>query len=231
MSVRMSPDGMYYWDGRQWLSTLSHDGRSRWDGTRWVPVQAGPPGTPPAAFQPAPRSLREPTPWTRPLQLAVAGWYVISALYALTLPFWMGGVMGQAMDQAVRRQEQINPPPTPLPPDFVSSMTGVFDVILWIAVVFGIAVCALIVVGALNRWTWMFYVVLVLLGFSTLSLPVNLGSAAMGSAVSGFNGVSVPGSVMAAGLLSSAVSAALFVWMLIALVKFGPWGMRKVAPS
>ena len=35
MSLRMSPDGMYYWDGQAWVSTLSHDGRSRWNGQAW----------------------------------------------------------------------------------------------------------------------------------------------------------------------------------------------------
>lgn len=230
MSVRLSPDGMYYWDGRQWVSTLSHDGRSRWDGTQWVPVQAQA-GAAPAMLQPAPHAAREPTSWTRPLQLAVAAWYAISALYALTLPFWMGGVMSEAISQSIQRQEQVNPPPTPLPPDFVSNMTGVMNVVLWVAVGFGLVVCAIVIVGALSRWTWMYYVVLVLLGLSTISLPANAASAAMGSSMSSLSGFTMPASVFAFGLLSSAVSAALFVWMLVALVKRGPWGMRRVAPS
>ena len=231
MSVRLSPDGMYYWDGQQWVSTLSHDGRSRWDGTQWVPVQAQP-GAPPSMSQPSAHAVREPTSWTRPLQLAVAAWYAIAAVYALTLPFWMGGVMSQAVNQSIQRQEQLNPPPTPLPPDFVSSMTGVMDVILWVAAVFGIAVCVFVVIGALNRWTWMYYVVLVLLGLSTISLPANAASAAFGSSMSSVSGFSLPASTYAFSLLSSAVSAALFVWMLVALVKRGPWAMRKVgAPN
>ena len=34
----LSWDGMHYWDGRAWVSTLSPDGRYRWDGRSWMPV-------------------------------------------------------------------------------------------------------------------------------------------------------------------------------------------------
>ncbi len=38
MSARFSPDGLYYWDGQQSLSTISPDGRFRWNGSAWVPT-------------------------------------------------------------------------------------------------------------------------------------------------------------------------------------------------
>ncbi|HET9781774.1 MAG TPA: hypothetical protein VFR33_08345 [Candidatus Dormibacteraeota bacterium] len=34
----ISPDGMWYWDGRKWRSTTSNDGRWRWDGYDWIPL-------------------------------------------------------------------------------------------------------------------------------------------------------------------------------------------------
>src|SRR5579864_8902312 len=86
MSMKMSPDGMYYWDGQQWLSTLSLDGRFRWNGEAWVPT--GQASAPTPQQQPA---SRQPTSWTRPLQRTVAAWYGLSGLYALSLPFWMSG--------------------------------------------------------------------------------------------------------------------------------------------
>ena len=107
MSARLSPDGMYYWDGQQWVSTLSHDGRTRWSGTAWVPTGQVY-GTP--AFRPAERTKREPTSWTRPLQLTVAGWYALQGIYALTLPFWMGGPITQAINQGIQRQQALYPP-------------------------------------------------------------------------------------------------------------------------
>ena len=34
----LSPDGCWYWDGSQWLSTTSPDGTWRWSGLQWVPA-------------------------------------------------------------------------------------------------------------------------------------------------------------------------------------------------
>src|SRR5216683_2443487 len=38
--MRLSDDGLYYWDGSRWISTLSPDGRWRWNGSGWVPADA-----------------------------------------------------------------------------------------------------------------------------------------------------------------------------------------------
>jgi hypothetical protein len=34
-----SQDGRWYWDGQQWVSTLSPDGKYRWTGKAWAPVR------------------------------------------------------------------------------------------------------------------------------------------------------------------------------------------------
>src|SRR5579864_9729797 len=100
LSVRLSPDGMYFWDGAQWVSTISHDGRSRWDGQRWVPLQG-------VAYAPAAghRTSRRPTSWTRPLQYVIAAYYALAGLYAVTLPFTMGGVVTQVVNQSIQHQQ------------------------------------------------------------------------------------------------------------------------------
>jgi hypothetical protein len=219
---------MFYWDGQQWVSTLSPDGRSRWNGTTWVPTghAYGPP-----TYQAAGRALREPTSWTRPLQLAVAGWYVLEGLYALSLPFWMGGPMSQAMNQSIQRQQQLYPTVSPPPVEFTNVMTSMMGGILWVSALFGLVIAVVVVVGALQRWTWMYYVVLVLLGFGALSLPVDVVDAMGGSAVSAASGFSLPAWTYWLGLVSAIPSTALFIWMLVALVKRGPWAMRKVSPQ
>jgi len=229
VSTRLSPDGMYYWDGQQWVSTLSHDGRTRWNGTSWV-ATSGQAQTP-AAYQPPGRVGREPTSWTRPLQIAVAAFYALQGLYVLTLPFWMSGTISQAMNQAIKRQEQLNPTATPPPADFANAMTSFVDVALWVAAVFGVVIAAVVVIGALSRWTWMFYVVLVLLGLGAISLPLNLVSAVGGSSVGAASGFSLPGWAYWLSLVTSIPGTALFVWMLVAMAKHGPWAMRKVAPA
>jgi hypothetical protein len=216
---------MYYWDGTSWVSTLSHDGRSRWNGSAWIPV--GSPAVWPIGIDAPARPTREPTSWTKPLQYAVAGWYALSAIYALSLPFWMSGPMTQVINQSIQRQQDLNPSATPLPADFAGTMGSFMTGTLWVAAVFGVVICAVIVVGALSRWTWLYYVVLVLLGLSTISLPLNLVSAVSAPALSSVSGFSMPSWTYWTGLLFAIPAAALFVWMLVALVQRGPWAMRK----
>jgi hypothetical protein len=228
LSVRLSPDGMYFWDGTQWLSTLSHDGRSRWNGSAWVPTsQSGAP----AGYQPAARSSRQPTSWTRPLQYAVAGWYALSALYTLTTPFWLSGPMTQAINQSIQRQQQLQPTTSQMPPGFLDAMNSVMAVALWVSAVIGVAVCVIVIIGALKRWTWMYYVVLVLLGFSTISLPLNFINVFAGPAMSAAQGFSLPSWTYWLSVVVSIPAAAIFVWMLVAVIKRGPWAMTRVAPQ
>ena len=228
MSARLSPDGMYFWDGQQWLSTLSPDGRSRWNGTAWLPSGQvfGP-----AAYQVPGRVVREPTSWTRPLQIALAAWYAFQGLYALTLPFWMGDPMTQAFNQAMQRQQQLNPAVTPPSADFMNAMTSMMGGLLWVAAIFGLAIAAVAVVGALNRWTWIYYAVLILLGLGAISLPLDLVNGVGGPAVTGAPGFSMPSWTYWLGVATAIPDAGLFIWMLVALVKRGPWAMRKVTPQ
>ena len=219
---------MFFWDGRQWVTTLSTDGRSRWDGTAWVPTGSayGPP-----AYQASRVSSREPTSWTRPLQLAVAGWYVVEGIYALSLPFWMSGPMAQAMNQSIQRQQQLYPTVSPPSADFTNVMTSMVGGVLWVSAVFGVAIAVVAAIGALKRWTWMYYAVLVLLGFGVISLPIDVVDALGGSAISSASGFSLPAWTYWVALVAAIPSTALFIWMLVALVKRGPWAMRRVTPQ
>lgn len=38
-----SPDGLWWWDGKEWKPAVSPDGHWRWDGTSWQPAQPGAP--------------------------------------------------------------------------------------------------------------------------------------------------------------------------------------------
>jgi len=53
---RLSPDGLWYWDGAQWQPLFSPDGSHRWNGAAWVPVTA------PAALPPPPAPSPPPQP-------------------------------------------------------------------------------------------------------------------------------------------------------------------------
>jgi hypothetical protein len=177
-----------------------------------------------AYFQP-PRKVREPTGWTKPLQYTVAGWYLLQALYAITLPWVMSGPMSDYMNQVFQRQAQLNPDVAPPPPDFLATVTSMMTFALWTGAVIGIAIAVVAIIGALKRWTWLFYAVLILLGLQAVSFPFTLISAFSTSAI---NPVKLPVALTAASVAFGFPAIALFAWMLVAVIKRGPWGMKRV---
>jgi MFS family permease len=220
--LKLSDDGLFYWDGRQWVTTLSPDGRFRWNGSAWVPVGGM---APPAAYYQPPATPRLPTQWTKPMQYAVAGWYVVSGLFALTVPFWMSGRVTDIMNRAIQQQTSLNPTVSPPPPEFVSAMSSMMSGILWVAAVFGVAISTVAIMGALKRWTWMFYVVLVLLGLGVLGLPYNI--VTLVSERSTLSVFTMPPGFIWLSIGFGLGGTALFVWMLIAVIRYGPWAMAK----
>jgi hypothetical protein len=217
---------MYYWDGTSWVSTLSQDGRSRWNGSAWIPV--GSPAVAPGGYAEV-RTTREPTSWTKPLQYAVAAWYALATIIALSIPFWASGLMTQALNQSIQRQQELNPSATPLPADLAGTVGSFMTGALWVVAVIGVAFYAVLIIGALNRWTWVFYVALVLLGLSVVSIPLNIANAVSASTISSLYGFSMPSWTYWFGILVSVPATALFIWMIVAQVKHGPWGMRRVS--
>ncbi|HYM66673.1 MAG TPA: hypothetical protein VEW68_05235 [Patescibacteria group bacterium] len=236
MSARLSPDGMYYWDGERWLTTISPDGRFRWDGSAWRAVSS----EAPTVFRPARTPSRIPTSWTRPLQLGVAGWYALSSIYSILVPLWMQGpltqAMSQSMHQSLQQQIQQDPSATPLPPGFEASMTNTMDAVvtigLWAGAAIAIAIAAVVIIGAARRWTWLYIVVLVLLGLGVIALPANIINLATGGSISAAPGYGfkLPSWVLWTGTAFSLPGLVLFVFMLIALLKRGPWGMVRANP-
>jgi hypothetical protein len=200
------------------VTTLSLDGRSRWNGTAWVPVGAAPPAT---YFSRG--KVREATGWTKPLQYTVAGWYLLQAIYGIAVPFVMSGPMTDYVKQAMQRSAELNPGAPPPPTELIST------IITWslaFGAVVAIAISTLAIVGALKRWTWVYYTVLVLLGFQAVTFPFTLLSAFSTSSLSP---VKLPVELSIASVAFGIPAVVLFVWMLVAAIKRGPWGMRRVA--
>src|SRR5690348_7478864 len=217
---------MYYWDGTTWASTLSADGRHRWNGTAWVPMTSVPYI---AASGYGDTPARQPTSWTRPLQFAVAGWYVWSILYSLAIPWLMNGFASQFLNQYVAAQEARNPDVGPPPAGLVDQMNTMLQVGMWIGVAILIAIYAVPLIGAWRRWTWIFYTVLILLGVSALLLPLELFDAAIGSRLATTTSLAMPQWFYVINFLTGLPGAALFVWMLLAMFTRGPWAMKRVS--
>jgi len=178
---------------------ISADGQFRWDGQQWVPLAAG---------------YRVPTPWTRPMQLAAAGVLAVSALVGVitTLVFYNH----DAVVRALHAQGTTIPAGTT--EDTVVNITIGFA----IALAIGIGIIELVgAVGSYLGWRWVFWPVLVICGLTAIGALLGLVSLArVNASPLGAGGLIISELLDLAG-------AALFVWMIVGLVKYGPWAMKK----
>jgi hypothetical protein len=207
------------------VSTLSNDGRSRWNGVTWVPVAAiATPG-----FYPQPQAgERVPTAWTKPLQYSVVVFYLLSAIWSIVGPFLMAGPLSDYVNQVIQQNAALNPDTPPPPADVLSTIHSMITVALGVGAAFGVALAAVAIIGALRRWTWVFYAVLVLLGLQSVSFPFTLISAFTTSTVgSTISPLKLPIALTAASVAFGIPAIALFVWMAVAAFRRGPWGMTR----
>jgi hypothetical protein len=232
---RLSADGLFYWDGKQWVSALSPDGRHRWDGSSWVaiavarpPAYAAQPGfMPPPAARPAALPARTPTSWTRALQYAVAGLAGVTGLWYAVLPFWVTGPMSDVIRRRALQAAAARPGLYPDPAQYADGVTTFGVILLAVVSIVYVAVATVVLIGALRRWTWMYYSVLVLLAILVIGLPAALAAAlGISQAAPALGGSLVV--VQWAGISLGLIATALFAWMLVALLRRGPWATYKV---
>jgi hypothetical protein len=178
---------------------ISADGQFRWDGQQWVPLAAG---------------FRQPSPWTRPMQLAAAGVLALSALSGVVTSFAF--VNHDSMLRAVHAQGTQIPAGTDIDTIVNAAIALTYGVAIFWAVLYLVAA-----LGSFLRWRWMFWGAFVLLGLGTLGTLINLRSFAN----SDQSPIPVGGLIV--GELIGALGAAVFVWMLVGLVKYGPWAMKR----
>lgn len=174
------------------MGQVSTDGQFRWDGTQWAPLARG---------------ERQPTAWTRPMQLAAAGLLVAQAVWgvASTLLFVTKDTVQQAFEQAGTQVPQ-----GMTQDQFVSaSLIAIYVSVALFAVVE--LVCAAL---AFFGWRWAFWVVFVVMAIFSLFAVLSIPALFRGG----------PGVVTE---LLGLGNVGLFAWMVAGLVKFGPWAMKK----
>jgi hypothetical protein len=177
---------------------ISPDGQFRWDGQQWVPLAAG---------------YREPTSWTNPLRMAVAGYLVLSIVYSLaTAALFLNPA---TMERAIRSSN------ANLPSDQVQQVVAVSVTVGWIFVLVLASISLLLAVGSYRGWRWAFWVTLVWLAFNSIGVLTNLNSLANARVQT------QPAAVIVGSLLLSLIALALFIWMIVAAFRYGPWAMRK----
>jgi hypothetical protein len=185
------------------VGQVSADGQFRWDGVQWVPI---------------PRGTREPTPWTRPMQLATATFFVAEALFSVLISVLY--INHDNMVRVLQAQGTSIPQGTDINTVIGISIFFAFAVVIFIAVLELVAA-----LGSYLGWRWMFWAALVLLGFGGIGTVTNLGSFSHPDT----SPVPIWGAFV--NELFSIVSLAMFVWLLVGVIKFGPWAMKRPGPG
>src|SRR5580704_963424 len=132
--LRLSDDGLYYWDGEKWVSTLSNDGRSRWNGSAWVPVFAS---AAPGLYAQPRSGPRVPTGWTKPLQYSVVALFLANAIWSVAQPFLLAVPISDYVNQVIQQNAALNPNTTPPPADAISTIHGIITVALAVGAAIG----------------------------------------------------------------------------------------------
>src|SRR6202171_5393913 len=178
---------------------ISADGQFRWDGRQWVPIPLG---------------TRVPTPWTRPMQLASAALFAFEAVYSVVTSLLF--INRNTMLKAIQAQGTQIPSGT--------SVDTIINIAIGTTIAFVVffAICQLVgAAGSYLGWRWMFWVALVLFGLGGLGALTNLGTLFRPDTSP------IPLPAVLVSELFSIASLALFVWMLIGVIRFGPWAMKK----
>jgi hypothetical protein len=173
-----------------------------------------------------------PTKWTAPLQWVVIVAAVLSfGLIVATGPFVLSLILAMPQPVAV--------PPSGVSPGEAEQMARTSRIVAIGSIAFegliAVALLVLVVVGALKRRGWAFWLALVLNGFSALGFVVSMVFAAL--ALVGVSLPRPPGVTPAsiaqppvafsvAGPIVNVAQALTFVALLLAAIRIGPWACR-----
>ena len=148
------------------------------------------------------------------MQLATAGYFVVEAFFSLVTSVIF--INHDSMLRALQAQGTSIPQGTDI--DTVINVSIFFA----FAFVLLIAACELVAaLGSYLAWRWMFWVALVLLGLDAISALTNLPSLIRPETSP------IPIWAVAVSEVFSIVGLGLFVWLLVGVIKFGPWAMKK----
>jgi hypothetical protein len=105
-----------------------------------------------------------------------------------------------------------------------TDLNTVVNISIFFAWAVVVVISALYIVAALGSylgWRWMFWAALVLSGFGAIGAITNIGNFSHPSTST------MPTWALAVGEIFSIAALALFVWMLIGVIRYGPWAMKR----
>jgi len=147
------------------------------------------------------------------MQMAVAAYFVLTTMFSVlsTLIF----INHDSLLKVMQAQGNL-PQGTDIGQVVNIALGVVYAVLVFFAIIYLVAA-----IGSYLGWRWMFWAVLVLLGFGSIGAITNLGN------FSRPNQTEVPVWGIAVSEVFSLIALALFVWLIVGLVKYGPWAMKK----
>ncbi len=182
------------------VGQVSADGQFRWDGMQWVPI---------------PRGAREPTSWTRPMQLVAAALLAVEAVVTV-----VSDVLFYNHDAVKRALEAQG---TQIPANTTEDQ--LIGITIGFAIAFAVFFGLIEIFGAVAAylgWRWAFWYVLVLMGLGSIAAVFGLFGLARSS------GSPLPFGLVIFEELLAVAAIPLFIWMLIGVITRGPWAMQKV---
>ena len=181
------------------VGQVSADGQFQWDGQQWAPI---------------PKGHREPTSWTRPLQLASAALFAVSAIGTVATVLLY--VNQDSVLKAIRAQGTQIPAGTDIDTLVNATLAGIIGFAFFFGIIYIVGA-----VGSYLGWRWMFWAALILFGLGGIGAFTNLNSIAKPQTSP------IPTSGLIIDEIFAVLSLALCVWMVIAAIRFGPWAMKK----
>lgn len=148
------------------------------------------------------------------MQLITAGLFAFSAISSLIFTFIY--VNHESVLRAIKAQGTQLPAGTDIDSVVNVSLGVTYGFVIFFAIL-GLVVS----IGSYLGWRWMFWAALVLFALGGITAFTNLGSLANPDRSP------VPRSGLIVSELFALVDIAMFVWMLIAVIRFGPWAMKK----
>lgn len=148
------------------------------------------------------------------MQLASAGVQALSAISGVVL------TIAFVNHDSVLRALQAQGTQVPAGTD-INTLINISIGVTWAVVIgFGL-VQALAAVGSFLGWRWIFWGALVLFALGGLGAIINIASLASADRST------LPAGALIWNELVAIANLAMFIWMLIGVVKYGPWAMKK----